>query len=239
MIASVYFCCDNDFALACIQVYTYECPLHGKHNCECKAKIRVIWTSMQVRMEIADMHTAQSHCVDNRKYLSHQQRNAVVVALQSAPLLTPTEVRCNIKNFSPSKQIKADKLGSVRRVVRKVRVDMTAVQFPLCPVPVTDSYGSLTSLCESLFLPILLLRHNDVDDDFHLRSTSRITLKDSKPMQLNGKSRVRCFRVCQLLLASIGICLSDWTQERCWHVGVPHSVLLRTSTQWSKTWRLG
>ena len=137
-------------------------------NSECKAKIRVVWTSVEVKMEIADMHTAQSHCVDNRKFLSHQQRNAVVVALKSAPLLTPTEVRRNIKNFSPSKQIKADKLGSVRRVVRQIRADMTAVEFPLCPVPVTESYGSLTALCESLFLPTLLLRHNDVNDDFHL-----------------------------------------------------------------------
>ena len=29
-------CCVNYFALSFIQVYTYECPLHGKHNCDCK-----------------------------------------------------------------------------------------------------------------------------------------------------------------------------------------------------------
>jgi hypothetical protein len=45
---------------------------------------------------------------------------------------------------------------------------MTSISFPLCPLTVTGSLGSLTSLCKSIFLPDLIRRQNDPDDDFHL-----------------------------------------------------------------------
>jgi hypothetical protein len=69
---------------------------------------------------------------------------------------------------SPQKQIDAQWLSSVRRAVRTKRTNMTSISFPLCPVPVTGSLGSLTSLCKSMFLPDLIRRHNDPADDFHL-----------------------------------------------------------------------
>jgi hypothetical protein len=56
----------------------------------------------------------------------------------------------------------------VRRAVRTERTNMTSIRFPLCPVLVTGSLGSLTSLCKSMFLPDLIRRHNDLTDDFHL-----------------------------------------------------------------------
>ena len=40
--------------------------------------------------------------------------------------------------------------------------------FPLCPVQVTGSLVSFTSLCKSMFPPDLIRRHNDPADDFHL-----------------------------------------------------------------------
>jgi hypothetical protein len=152
----------------CEQIFVYDCPLQGKHNCNCPAKLRVSWGTKHVVMQKANMHTAASHEVDHRKFLSHKQRNAVALALQAAPLLTPVEVRRNLKNFSPEKRIDAERLPSVRRAVRQIRADMTAVEFAHCPVPVTGSLGSLTSMCESMFLPALIRRHNDQDDDFHL-----------------------------------------------------------------------
>ena len=119
-------------------------------------------------MQKSNMHTAESHAVDNRKFLKHQQRIALATAMQLAPLSTPVEVRRNLKTASPQKQIEAGKLSCVRRAVRQIRAEMTAITFPMCQVPVTGSLGSLTSLCESIFLPNLIRRHNDAADDFHL-----------------------------------------------------------------------
>jgi hypothetical protein len=116
----------------------------------------------------ANMHTAESHAVDNRKFLKHQQRNAVAVAVKASPLSTPVEVRCHLKNSSPQKQINAQRLSSVRQAVRTKRTNMTSTSFPLCPVLVTGSLGSLTSLCKCMFHPDLIRRHNDPADDFHL-----------------------------------------------------------------------
>jgi hypothetical protein len=108
-------------------------------------------------MQKANMHTAESHAVDNWKFLKHQQRNAVAVAvnLKPSPLSTPVEVRRHLKNSSPQKQIDAQRLSSVRRAVRTGHTNMTLISFPLCPVQVTGSLGSLTSLCKSMFLPYL------------------------------------------------------------------------------------
>jgi hypothetical protein len=63
---------------------------------------------------------------------------------------------------------KVQRLSSVRRAVRTKRTNMTSISFPLCPVPLTGSLGSLTSLCDSKFLPDR--RHNYPADDFHLDS---------------------------------------------------------------------
>ena len=110
----------------------------------------------------------QSDTVDNWKFLKHQQRNAVAVAVKASSLSTPVEVRSHLKNSSPQKQIDVQRLSSVRRAVSTERTNMTLISFPLCPVPVTGSLGSLTSLCKSMFLADLIRRHNDPADDFHL-----------------------------------------------------------------------
>jgi hypothetical protein len=119
-------------------------------------------------MQKANMHIAESHAVDNRKFLKHQQHNAVAVVVKAAPQSTPVKIRCHLKNSSPQKQIDEHRLSSVRRAVRIKRNNMTSILFPLCPVPVTGSLGSLTSLCKSMFLPDLIRRHNDPANDFHL-----------------------------------------------------------------------
>jgi hypothetical protein len=150
------------------QVFVYDCPLSSKYNCNCPAKLQVSWGPKQVVMQKANMHTAESHAVDNRKFLKHQQRNTVAVALKASLLSMPVEVRRHFKNSSPQKQIDTQRLTSVRRAVRTERTNMTSISFPLCPVPVTGSLGSLTSLWKSMFLPNLIRRHNDPANDFHL-----------------------------------------------------------------------
>jgi hypothetical protein len=133
----------NDFE----QVFVYGCVLSSKYNCNCPAKLQVSWGPKQVVMQKVNMHTAESHAVDNRKFLKHQQRNAVAVAVKASPLSTTVEVRRHLKNSSPQKQIDAQRLSSMRRAVHTERTNMTSISFPLCPVPVTGSLGSLTITC--------------------------------------------------------------------------------------------
>jgi hypothetical protein len=76
----------------------------------------------------------QSDTVDNRKFLKHQQHNAVAVAVKASLLSTPVEVRRHLKNSSPQKQIDAQRLSSVRWAVCIERTNMTSIGFPLCPV---------------------------------------------------------------------------------------------------------
>jgi hypothetical protein len=92
-------------------------------------------------MQKANMHTADSHAVDNRKFLKHQQRNTVAVAVKASSLSTPVEIRRHLKNSSPQKQIDAQWLSSVRRAVRTERTNMTSISFPLCQVPVAGSWA--------------------------------------------------------------------------------------------------
>jgi hypothetical protein len=106
-------------------------------------------------MQKANMHTAESHAVNNQKFLKHQQRNTVTVAVQASQLSTPVEVRRHLKNSSPQKQIDAQRLSSVRRAVCTERTNMTLISFPLCPLQVTGSLGSLTSLCKACSYPIV------------------------------------------------------------------------------------
>jgi hypothetical protein len=112
----------NDFE----QVFVYECPLSSKYKCNCPDKLRVSWGPKQVVMQKAKMHTAESHAVDNWKFLKHQQRSTVAVAVKASPLSTPVEVHRHLKNSSPQKQIDAQRLSSVRRAVRTERTNMTS-----------------------------------------------------------------------------------------------------------------
>jgi hypothetical protein len=142
----------NDFE----QVFVYDCPLSSKYNCNCPAKLRVSWGPKQVVMQKVNMQTAESHAVDNLKFLKHQQRIAVAVAVKASPLSRPVEVRRHLKNSSPQKQIDVQRFSSVRRAVHTKHTNMTSISFPLCPLLVTGSLGSLTYLCKSMFLPDLI-----------------------------------------------------------------------------------
>ena len=53
--------------------------LHGKDNCHCRAKLRVIWAPKLVTTQIADIYTAANHVADNLKFLKHQQRGRIEI----------------------------------------------------------------------------------------------------------------------------------------------------------------
>ena len=64
--------------------------LHGKDNCHCRAKLRVIWAPKLVTTQIADIYTAANHVADNRQFLKHQQRGRIEIGtaphcIRSAP----------------------------------------------------------------------------------------------------------------------------------------------------------
>lgn len=112
------------------------------------------------------MHTVTSHKNDKSKYLSYHQRNAIHTAVSAHPQAKPTEVRRNLKNFSPSKHVSASRLKSVGYAVRQER-DTLAVN-ELYGISVDDTVQSVQLFCQSAWLGDLIARHNDADDLFHL-----------------------------------------------------------------------
>jgi hypothetical protein len=89
----------------------------------------VTWGSDSVHLQKANMHTAASHEVDNRKYLSHRQRMAVQAAVRNAPNISPAELlhRSLQEDLSPSPLAAAAApahLASVRRMVNRARKAM-------------------------------------------------------------------------------------------------------------------
>ena len=82
------------------------------------------------------------------------------------PQAKPTEVRHNLKNFSPSKHVSASRLKSVGYAVRQER-DTLAVN-ELYGISVDDTVQSVQLFCQSAWLGDLIARHNDADDLFHL-----------------------------------------------------------------------
>ena len=96
------------------------------------------------------MHTVTSHKNDKSKYLSYHQRNAIHTAVSAHPQAKPTEVRRNLKNFSPSKHVSASRLKSVGYAVRQER-DTLAVN-ELYGISVDDTVQSVQLFCQSAWL---------------------------------------------------------------------------------------
>ena len=62
-----------------------------------------------------------SHKNDKSKYLSYHQRNAIHTVVSAHPQAKPTEVKRNLKNFSPSKHVSASQHKSVGYAVLQER----------------------------------------------------------------------------------------------------------------------
>ena len=84
---------------------------------------------MHTILFISNSHTAADHVAekDKAKFLSHQQMSLIASAVKIAPLQTSGELIRNVQD-SPTKHIDAELKGSVTRLVRKERKNITKIQ---------------------------------------------------------------------------------------------------------------
>ena len=149
---------------ACVTHY-YKCPL--AYRTHCPHKLRILYYAGVAHLEITEGHETFEHDDKNKKRLGWKQINAIAAAVRVAPNQTATSIRRNLGNFaSPTKDVAPELLPSVRRLVSKVRGDITRVN--LHGVEVDGSYGSLTELCKAIDFRTLVERHNAADNEYHL-----------------------------------------------------------------------
>jgi hypothetical protein len=134
----------------------------------CKAKVRLIQDPHYVSFEIINMHDLTSHKEEGCKHMTLAQRTAVHHAIRNSPHLTPTAIRRNLKNLSPSKHVPASKLQSIRYAARKERNNLVQIQFKDLDIMVTDTHGSLSELCDAMFLTDLIGKHNSNNAEHHM-----------------------------------------------------------------------
>ena len=81
-----------------------SCPLRDRCNCQFQAKI--IETSVQTILFIADLHTAAENVSskDRSNSLKHSQRHMIASAVKVAHIQSPGKLIRNIRN-SPTKEI--------------------------------------------------------------------------------------------------------------------------------------
>jgi len=149
---------------ACLTHY-YRCPL--AHRTKCPHKLRILYYAGSAHLEITEGHESFEHDDVNKKRLGWKQINAIAAAVRVAPNQTASSIRRNLGNFaSPTKEVTPQFLPSVRRLVSKVRDDITKVN--LNGIEVDGSYGSLTELCKAIDFRKAVKRHNDPDVPYHI-----------------------------------------------------------------------
>ena len=133
-----------------------NCPLFRRCGCKCQAKI--VQTPVQTILSVSYSHTAADHLSekDKAKYLSHQQMSLIASAVKLAPLQTSGELIRNVQD-SPTKHIDAKLKGSVTRLVRKERKNIT--KFQLEGVTIDNTIGSLAALSETLWFGTAVKAH--------------------------------------------------------------------------------
>ena len=87
-----------------LTVTRYKCPLMSR--CKCLAMLRVSRSPTLISIDESNMHQANSHNVDQSKFLTWQQRESISAAVQVAPLQTATSLRRQLHRTSPEKAIK-------------------------------------------------------------------------------------------------------------------------------------
>ena len=94
----------------------FMCPLVQLAACRCQAK--VVETSREIQLLIADMHGAACHDLgkDRSKFLKAEQRKFIADAVKIAPMQTASELMRNVQNSS-SKAINPVLKNSVHRLI--------------------------------------------------------------------------------------------------------------------------
>ena len=133
-----------------------SCPLRDRCNCQFQAKI--IETSVQTILFIADLHTAAENVSskDRSNSLKHSQRHMIASAVKVAHIQSPGKLIRNIRN-SPTKEIDAALRKSVVRLVRKER---RQINFMLLEgVAVDNTIGRLAKLADAIWFGDAVNKH--------------------------------------------------------------------------------
>ena len=79
------------------------------------------------------------------KYLSYHQRNAIHTAVSAHPQAKPTEVWCNLKNFSPSKHVSDTTFKICDRDLNKLTLGLNSLGAHYHPLSVNIIQGNAES----------------------------------------------------------------------------------------------
>ena len=119
-------------------------------------------------LKVSGRHDGNSHNEDRSRYLTVSQRAALKRATKSAPNESARQLVRNSSNFSPEKRtaLDPDSIRSAQRVVSKQRRALALKQTQGIRLDKTN--GKMTELGEKLDLTMLIARHNDPQDEYHL-----------------------------------------------------------------------
>ncbi len=137
------------------------CPYANR--CGCPVKFRVVTNETEVLLYTFDKHTPESHSANHSsRCLKLQQQDAVQAAVRMHPMASSTNVRRNLNLVDKKRQdevyIFPAKKRTVQREVakerRKVLSEFTSGE------KIDRTEGSLTSMCEKIYIQKLVAEHN-------------------------------------------------------------------------------
>ncbi len=125
----------------------WNCPYHSKCDCLIALAVKEYKDRYELLRSVA--HDRSSHA-QSKGILSVKQRNAVINAVELAPLAAGSAVQSNLENFSPGKRVASDQRSreAVDRLVSKSRRELMAKRIP--GIELDGSEGSMAQLAESL-----------------------------------------------------------------------------------------
>ena len=121
-----------------------------------------------IELQRYGLHDRHSHDNDQSKKLTYQQIVSLVEAVKTAPTLSGPVLRRNLCDHrSPTKTIPVELERCVERRVYAERKKLTKQH--LDGFALNDSFGSLTVFSGDNLFSTLLRKHNDPEDEYHLR----------------------------------------------------------------------
>jgi hypothetical protein len=144
----------------------YRCPL--RNRCDCQCSMRVVTGPDYIELQRCGLHDKNSHDNDKSKTLKYAEIVSVIEAVKTAPTMPGSEIRRNLLDHdSPTKTIPVKLKRCVERRVYSARKQMTKKQ--LDGYELDDTFGSLSVFAEKNLFSMLLRKHNDPEDAYHLR----------------------------------------------------------------------
>ena len=150
----------------------YKCPMYFRCRCVCKMQITV--EPDVTILERYGIHTADSHSEDHSKYLKRGQIDAIRHIVRGDPLMAPSKVRRNLKNFDRPVQVPSALSSSLKRLVAKERQEVLSVF--LDGVEMDNSFACMEKLGQKKWLKTKGQMHNDPDNDYHMSDPHEVVV---------------------------------------------------------------